>query len=243
MSGHSKWANIKHKKGKTDALKAKVTTKISREITVATRMKPVTRFNMRLKLALQKARENNIPKDNIQRAIAKGVGATDMDNYEEITYEGYGPGGVALTVECLTDNRNRTAADVRHAFTKSGGNMGETGCVAWMFKRKGVFVIDAEGHDEEELTMLALEAGAEDLKEEDGSFVIYTDPDDFDTVEQALADQNIETEVSKITMVPDNSIALEGENAEKSRMLNALDDLDDVQDVYHNAILPDEDED
>ena len=142
--------------------------------------------NMRLKLALQKARENNIPKDNIQRAIAKGVGATDMDNYEEITYEGYGPGGVALTVECLTDNRNRTAADVRHAFTKSGGNMGETGCVAWMFKRKGVFVIDAKGHDEEELTMLALEAGAEDLKEEDGSFVIYTDPDDFDTVEQAF---------------------------------------------------------
>lgn len=244
MSGHSKWANIKHKKGKTDALKAKVTTKISREITVAARMgggDPVG--NMRLKLALQKARENNVPKDNIQRAIAKGVGATDMDNYEEITYEGYGPGGVALTVECLTDNRNRTAADVRHAFSKNGGNLGETGCVAWMFNRKGIFVIDSEGHDEEELTMLALEAGAEDLKVEDDSFVIYTAPEDYDTVEAALAGAKIETLVSKITMVPDNTIALEGDNAVKmQKMLDALDDLDDVQDVYHNADLPEEEE-
>lgn len=242
MSGHSKWANIKHKKGKTDALKAKITTKISREITVAARMgggDPVG--NMRLKLALQKARENNIPKDNIQRAIAKGVGATDMDSYEEITYEGYGPGGAALTVECLTDNRNRTAADVRHAFSKNGGNMGETGCVAWMFQRKGVFVIDAEGHDEEELTLLALEAGAEDLKTEEDSFVIYTAPEDYDAVESALAEANIETEVSKITMVPDSNVSLEGEAAEKmQRLLDALDELDDVQDVYHNAELSEE---
>lgn len=244
MSGHSKWANIKHKKGKTDALKAKITTKISREITVAARMgggDPVG--NMRLKLALQKARENNIPKDNIQRAIAKGVGATDMDSYEEITYEGYGPGGAALTVECLTDNRNRTAADVRHAFSKNGGNMGETGCVAWMFQRKGVFVIDAGGHDEEELTLLALEAGAEDLKTEEDSFVIYTAPEDYDAVESALAEANIETEVSKITMVPDSNVSLEGEAAEKmQRLLDALDELDDVQDVYHNAELPEEEE-
>ena len=244
MSGHSKWANIKHKKGKTDALKAKITTKISREITVAARMgggDPVG--NMRLKLALQKARENNIPKDNIQRAIAKGVGATDMDSYEEITYEGYGPGGAALTVECLTDNRNRTAADVRHAFSKNGGNMGETGCVAWMFQRKGVFVINAEGHDEEELTLLALEAGAEDLKTEEDSFVIYTAPEDYDAVESALAEANIETEVSKITMVPDSNVSLEGEAAEKmQRLLDALDELDDVQDVYHNAELPEEEE-
>ena len=199
--------------------------------------------NMRLKLALQKARENNIPKDNIQRAIAKGVGATDMDSYEEITYEGYGPGGAALTVECLTDNRNRTAADVRHAFSKNGGNMGETGCVAWMFQRKGVFVIDAEGHDEEELTLLALEAGAEDLKTEEDSFVIYTAPEDYDAVESALAEANIETEVSKITMVPDSNVSLEGEAAEKmQRLLDALDELDDVQDVYHNAELPEEEE-
>lgn len=242
MSGHSKWANIKHKKGKTDALKAKITTKISREITVAARMgggDPVG--NMRLKLALQKARENNIPKENIKRAIAKGIGATDMDNYEEITYEGYGPAGVAVTVEVMTDNRNRAAADVRHAFTKSGGNMGETGCVAWMFKRKGIFVIAADGHDEDELTMLALDAGADDIQAEDGDFVIYTTPEDFDTVEKALADAGIETEVAKITMIPDTTIQLSGEDAEKmQRLLDTLDDLDDVQDVYHNAEMPDE---
>ncbi|MDY3982956.1 MAG: YebC/PmpR family DNA-binding transcriptional regulator [Veillonellaceae bacterium] len=242
MSGHSKWANIKHKKGKTDALKAKITTKISREITVAARMgggDPVG--NMRLKLALQKARENNIPKENIKRAIAKGIGATDMDNYEEITYEGYGPAGVAVTVEVMTDNRNRAAADVRHAFTKSGGNMGETGCVAWMFKRKGIFVIAADGHDEDELTMLALDAGADDIQAEDGDFVIYTTPEDFDTVEKALADAGIETEVAKITMIPDTTIQLSDEDAEKmQRMLDTLDDLDDVQDVYHNAEMPDE---
>lgn len=242
MSGHSKWANIKHKKGKTDALKAKVTTKISREITVAVRMggsDPTG--NMRLKLALQKARENNITKDNIQRAIQKGAGATDTSNYTEITYEGYGPGGVAVRVEALTDNKNRAAADVRHAFTKHGGNMGESGCVAWMFNSKGIFVIPAEGHDEEELTMLALDAGAEDLKVEEDAFEIYTSPEDFDNVEKALADASIETEVSKITMVPDNYIELEGEDAEKmQKMLDALDDLDDVQDVYHNCILPEE---
>ncbi len=244
MSGHSKWANIKHKKGKTDALKAKVTTKISREITVAARMgggDPVG--NMRLKLALQKARENNIPKDNIQRAIAKGVGAGDMASYDEITYEGYGPGGVAVTVEVMTDNRNRAAADVRHAFTKNGGNMGESGCVAWMFKSKGVFVVMAEDHDEEELLMLALEAGAEDMKVEDDTFVIYTTPEDFDAVEAALAENNIETEVAKITMVPDTTIDLEGDDAVKmQRMLDMLDDLDDVQDTYHNGILPDDEE-
>jgi len=168
MSGHSKWANIKHKKGKTDALKAKLATKIGREITVAARMGGADPTgNMRLKLALQKARENNIPKDNIQRAIDKGIGATDMNAYEEIVYEGYGPAGVAVTVEVMTDNRNRAAADVRHAFSKQGGNLGESGCVGWMFKSKGVFVIDKEGHDEDEVTMLALEAGAEDLKSED----------------------------------------------------------------------------
>ena len=202
MSGHSKWANIKHKKGKTDALKAKLATKIGREITVAARMGGADPTgNMRLKLALQKARENNIPKDNIQRAIDKGIGATDMNAYEEIVYEGYGPAGVAVTVEVMTDNRNRAAADVRHAFSKQGGNLGESGCVGWMFKSKGVFVIDKEGHDEDEVTMLALEAGAEDLKAEDDVFEIYTTPEDFDAVEAALADAGIETVVAKITMI------------------------------------------
>ncbi|WP_277300897.1 YebC/PmpR family DNA-binding transcriptional regulator [Veillonella montpellierensis] len=242
MSGHSKWANIKHKKGKTDALKAKVTTKISREITVAVRMggsDPTG--NMRLKLALQKARENNITKDNIQRAIQKGAGASDTSNYVEITYEGYGPGGVAVRVEAMTDNKNRAAADVRHAFTKQGGNMGESGCVAWMFTSKGIFVVSKEGHDEDELTLLALDAGAEDLKVEDDVFEIYTTPEEFDAVEAALAEANIETEVAKITMMPDNYIELSGDDAVKmQKMLDALDDLDDVQDVYHNAILPEE---
>ena len=236
MSGHSKWANIRHKKGKTDALKAKITTKISREITVAARMgggDPVG--NMRLKLALQKARENNVTKDNIQRAIAKGVGTTDVGNYEEITYEGYGPGGVAVTVEVMTDNRNRTAADVRHAFTKYGGNMGETGCVAWMFHRKGVFVVPSEGRDEDELMLLALEAGAEDVKAEEDDFVIYTEPDSYDAVEAALNDAGIETSVSKITMVPDTTIELSETDADKmQRMLDALEESDDVQDVFHN---------
>lgn len=244
MSGHSKWANIKHKKGKTDALKAKVTTKIGREITVAARMgggDPVG--NMRLKLALQKARENNIPKDNIQRAIQKGLGATEGANYEEITYEGYGPAGVAVTVEVMTDNRNRAAADVRHAFTKHGGNLGESGCVGWMFNRKGVFIVEQENADEEELMMLALESGAEDMKVEGEEFVIYTTVEAYDDVEKVLQDNNIETLVSKITMVPDTTIELDGEDAVKmQKLIDALDDLDDVQDVYHNGELPEEEE-
>lgn len=244
MSGHSKWSNIKHRKGKNDALKAKITTKISREITVAVKVggsDPTG--NMRLKLVLQKARENNIPKDNIQRAIDKGMGAGDANNYEDITYEGYGPGGAAIIVEVMTDNRNRAAADVRHAFSKRGGNLGESGSVSWMFHRKGVFVIPAEGHDEEEFTMLALEAGAEDIKVEDDAFVIYTATEDYDAVEAALAEANIETDMSQITMVPDTNMELTGDDAKKMQMiLDALEDLDDVQDVYHNAILPDEEE-
>ena len=226
MSGHSKWANIKHKKGKTDALKAKMATKIGREITVAARMGGADPTgNMRLKLALQKARENNIPKDNIQRAIDKGIGATDMNAYEEIVYEGYGPAGVAVTVEVMTDNRNRAAADVRHAFSKQGGNLGESGCVGWMFKSKGVFVIDKDGHDEDDV------------------FEIYTTPEDFDAVEAALADAGIETVVAKITMIPDTTIELTGDDAVKmQKMLDVLDDLDDVQNVYHNGILPDDEE-
>lgn len=242
MSGHSKWANIKRKKGKNDAIRAKITTKIGREITIAVRMGGADPTgNMRLKLALQKAKENNVPKDNIQRAIQKGVGATDGGNYEEITYEGYGPAGVAITVEVMTDNRNRAAADVRHVFTKSGGNMGETGCVAWMFKRKGIFVVEKSAADEEELMMLALDAGAEDFKTGDEEYEITTAAEDFDGVEKALEENNIPVLVGKITMVPDTTIAVEGDDAAKlERMLDALDELDDVQDVYHNGELPEE---
>lgn len=245
MSGHSKWANIKHKKGKADALRGKITTKISREITIAVRMGGADPTgNMKLKLALSKAKANNVPKDNIQRAIQKGAGALEGQSFEEITYEGYGPAGVAMMVSCLTDNRNRTAADVRHVFTRHGGNLGGSGCVAYMFQQKGVFAISKEaGVEEDDLMMLALEAGAEDIKSEEDGFEIVTAPDAFDAVEKALADAGIEVEMAEITMIPDNMAALSAEDAEKvQKMLDALEDLDDVQDVYHNADLPDDDE-
>ena len=245
MSGHSKWANIKHKKGKADALRGKITTKISREITIAVRMGgPDPTGNMKLKLALTKAKANNIPKDNIQRAIQKGAGALDGSNFEEVVYEGYGPAGVAMMVSTLTDNRNRTAADVRHAFSKYGGNLGASGCVGYMFQQKGIFVISKEsGVEEDDLMMIALDAGAEDLKNEEECFEVVTDPSAFDAVEQALADNNIEVEMSEITMVPDTMATLSPEDASKvQKMLDALEDLDDVQDVYTNADLPEEDD-
>ena len=245
MSGHSKWANIKHKKGKADALRGKITTKISREITIAVRMGGADPTgNMKLKLALTKAKANNIPKENIQRAIQKGAGALDGSSYEEITYEGYGPAGVAVMASCLTDNRNRTAADIRHVFSKHGGNLGASGCVGYMFQQKGIFAVSAEaGVTEDDLMMVALEAGAEDIKSEEGGFEIVTDPAAYDDVEKALADAGIEVEMSEITMVPDNYAELSDEDAEKvQRMLDALEDLDDVQDVYTNADLPEDDE-
>lgn len=245
MSGHSKWANIKHKKGKADALRGKITTKISREITIAVRMGGADPTgNMKLKLALTKAKANNIPKDNIQRAIQKGAGALEGQSFEEITYEGYGPAGVAMMVSCLTDNRNRTAADVRHVFSKHGGNLGATGCVGYMFQQKGIFVVSKEsGVEEDDLMILALEAGAEDIKNEEDGYEIVTAPEAFDDVEKALADAGIEVEMAEITMIPDTMAELSAEDAEKvQKMLDVLEDLDDVQDVYHNADLPDDDE-
>ena len=245
MSGHSKWANIKHKKGKADALRGKITTKISREITIAVRMGGADPTgNMKLKLALSKAKANNIPKDNIQRAIQKGAGALEGQSFEEITYEGYGPAGVAMMVSCLTDNRNRTAADVRHVFSKYGGNLGATGCVGYMFQQKGVFAVSKEtGVEEDDLMMVALEAGAEVIKNEEEGFEIVTTPATFDDVEKALADAGIEVEMAEITMIPDTMAELSAEDAERvQKMLDVLEDLDDVQDVYHNADLPEDDE-
>ncbi|SDE60440.1 YebC/PmpR family DNA-binding transcriptional regulator [Sporomusa acidovorans] len=244
MSGHSKWANIKHKKGKVDAIRGKITTKISREITVAVRMGgPDPTGNMRLKLALQKARENNIPKENIQRAIQKGSGALDGNSYEEIKYEGYGPGGVAIMVDAMTDNRNRTAADVRHLFSKYGGNLGETGCVSWMFKQKGVFVVEQDEIAEEDLMLLSLDAGAEDFEAADDEYEITTQPDDFEQVQEALEKNNIKTIVSRITMVPETMTSLAGDESEKMmKLLEALEDLDDIQEVYTNFDMPEEDE-
>ncbi|MDD4084982.1 MAG: YebC/PmpR family DNA-binding transcriptional regulator [Acholeplasmataceae bacterium] len=244
MSGHSKWANIKHKKGRADALRGRVTTKISREITIAVRMGGADPTgNMKLKLALTKAKANNIPKDNIQRAIQKGAGSVEGSNFEEITYEGYGPGGVAIMVTALTDNRNRTAADVRHLFSKHGGNLGETGCVGWMFKRKGLFAIDADaGYTEEDLMLLILDAGAEDIKLDEDTFEITTEPDNFEAVEKALTDNSIEVMMSEISMIPDTLSELSQEDAVKvQKLTDALEDLDDVQDVFTNADLPEED--
>jgi len=243
MSGHSKWANIKRKKGANDAIRGKITTKIGREITIAVRMgggDPVG--NMRLKLALSKAKANNIPKDNIQRAIQKGLGASDGAKYEEFTYEGYGPGGVAVLLDIMTDNRNRTAADVRHLFSKNGGNMGESGCVSWMFKQKAVFIVERESFgDEDELMNIVLEAGAEDFKAEEDVFEITADPADFDAIATALEEKKIETASAEVTMVPDTTVKLEGKDAEKMlNLVDALEEHDDVQNVYANYEVDEE---
>jgi YebC/PmpR family DNA-binding regulatory protein len=244
MSGHSKWANIKHRKGKADAIKGKLTTKISREITIAVKMGGADPIgNTRLKLALQKARANNVPKENIQRAVQKGQGALDGSDYEEITYEGYGAAGVAVIVTALTDNRNRTAAEIRHLFSKYGGNLGETGCVGWMFKRRGLFVVERSVcAREEDLMLIALDAGADDLKTEAEAYEIIVRPEEFDQVEKALADNSIEVASAEIALLPDSYIAVGGADAERiEKMLEALEDLDDVQDVFSNADLPDVD--
>ena len=243
MSGHSKWANIKRKKGANDAIRGKITTKIGREITVAVRMggsDPVG--NMRLKLALSKAKANNIPKENIQRAIQKGLGGADGSNYEELVYEGYGPGGVAVMLDIMTDNRNRTAADVRHLFGKNGGNLGETGCVGWMFKQKAVFIVEKETFgDEDELMNIVLEAGAEDMQVADDVFEITAEPGDFDAIAEALGAKGIETASAEVTMVPDTTIKLAGKDAEKMlQLVDALEEHDDVQNVYANYEIDEE---
>lgn len=243
MSGHSKWANIKRKKGANDAIRGKITTKIGREITVAVRMggsDPVG--NMRLKLALSKAKANNIPKENIQRAIQKGLGAADGSNYEELVYEGYGPGGAAVMLDIMTDNRNRTAADVRHLFGKNGGNLGESGCVGWMFKQKAVFVVEKETFgDEDELMNIVLEAGAEDMQAMDDVFEITAAPGDFDAIAEALGAKGIETASAEVTMVPDTTVKLVGKDAEKMlQLVDALEEHDDVQNVYANYEIDEE---
>lgn len=243
MSGHSKWANIKRKKGANDAIRAKLTTKIGREITVAVRMGGADPTgNMRLKLALSKAKSNNIPKDNINRAIQKGLGASDGSNYEELVYEGYGPAGSAVMLDIMTDNRNRTAADIRHLFSKYGGNLGETGCVGWMFHKKAIFVVDKETYsDEDALMTIALEAGAEDFAAHDDTFEITAAPEDFDAISQALEENKIETVEAEITMIPDTTVKLEGKDAEKMQtLMDMLEEHDDVQNVYSNYEIEEE---
>lgn len=244
MSGHSKWENIKRTKGKMDAIRAKITTKISKEITIAARMgggDPVG--NMRLKLALMKARQNNVPKDNIQRAIAKGVGGANGAGIDEVTYEGYGPSGTAIIVEASTDNRNRMAADIRHAFTHHGGNLGATGCVSWMFKNKGSIIVAKDAADEDTIMMIALDAGAEDVAVNDDNYEITTGPDEFMTVSDALEKEGIAVTASELGMVPDTTVALTGDAARiMQKLTDELEAMDDVQEVYTNAEYPEEEE-
>jgi UPF0082 protein CLL_A1008 len=241
MSGHSKWHNIQAKKGKADAKRGKIFTKIGKELAIAIKnggANPDT--NSKLRDVIAKAKAANMPNDNIQRAIKKAEGDLNSVNYETIVYEGYGPSGVAVIVETLTDNKNRSAGNVRSAFTKGGGNMGNAGCVSFMFQEKGEIVIEKDGRDEEEMMMMALDAGAEDFNsDEDEVFVITTAPEDFGTVREALEAQGIEFLEASVKMIPDTYTAINEEDAKKfQKMLDLLDDDDDVQEVYHNAEFP-----
>lgn len=237
MSGHNKWSTIKHKKGKTDAARAKSFTKVTRQIIVAAREGGGNpELNFRLRLAIQKARAVNMPNDNIQRAVKKAVGGEE-GAFEQVTYEGYGPGGVAVMVETMTDNRNRTAADVRHLFSKYGGNMGEAGCVAWMFDRKGYLAVDMSESNltEETLTEWALEGGAEDLRIEDEVAEVFTTPEDLQAVKEFMESKDVQFSEVEITMVPKNTIAIDAATEEKvTRLLEMMDENDDVQQVYAN---------
>lgn len=243
MSGHSKWSSIKHKKGATDAKRGKIFTKLIKEITVAARTggggDPAS--NPRLRTAIQAAKSENMPKDNIERAIKKGTGDLEGVNYEDIIYEGYGPGGAAIIIESLTDNKNRTVADIRHILSKSGGNLGENGCVAWMFDKKGYIVVENNNVDEEVLMEIAIDAGAEDVREDDGNFEIITEPQDFELVKTAMDEESISYIASEITMLPKSTVNLEGKEAEQMvRLMEKLEDCDDVQKVYTNADIPEE---
>ncbi|MBO8463200.1 MAG: YebC/PmpR family DNA-binding transcriptional regulator [Firmicutes bacterium] len=239
MSGHSKFANIKHKKEKADAAKGKIFTKIGREIAVAVKEGgPDPANNKKLSDVIAKAKANNMPNDTIERSIKKAAGDTNAANYEPVTYEGYGPSGIAIIVESLTDNKNRTAANVRNAFTKGSGNVGTPGCVSYMFDKKGQIIIDKEEFemDADELMMLVLDAGADDFSEEEDCFEIYTDPEAFTQVREALEGQNIPMVSAEVTMIPQNYVSLTDENDIKNlqKTLDLLEEDDDVQNVYHN---------
>lgn len=242
MAGHSKWANIKHRKSAVDAKRGKIFTKLIKEITVAARMGGSDiDANPRLRLAVDKAKAQSMPKDNIERAIKKGSGELDGDNIEEITYEGYGPGGVAILVECATDNKNRTVSEVRNIFSKKGGNVGESGSVGWMFQRKGIIRIDASTLSEEELFEKALDAGADDIRQEDDFFIVTTPFESFHSVRAELQKQNITLSESNIEMIAENSIRIQDQEiAEKLlSLLENLEDNDDVQNVWSNFEIDD----
>jgi YebC/PmpR family DNA-binding regulatory protein len=243
MSGHSKWSTIKRKKGAIDAKRGKAFTKIIKEITLAARLGGGdVEGNSRLRQAVMAAKEENMPKDNIERAIKKGLGGGEgAANYEEVTYEGYGPGGVAVLVEIMTDNKNRTVAEIRHILSKHGGNLGENGCVAWIFNKKGSIVIDNKNIDEDALMELALEAGAEDVTTEGNEFEVITDPASFEKVKKAIDAKGIKHLEARIGMIPSNTVKLEMNKAEQMlKMMEKLEDNDDVQNVYANFDIDDD---
>jgi YebC/PmpR family DNA-binding regulatory protein len=242
MSGHSKWSSIKHKKGAADAKRGKLFSKLTRAIIVAAREGgPDPAANLALQNAIEKARSYSMPKDNIERAIARGSGAgADTETFEHIVYEGYGPNGVAIIAEALTDNRNRTASDVRHVFTKNEGNLGTTGAVAWLFERRGIVMVDADRADEDSVTLAAAEGGAEDVTQDGSSFEVTTSPEALSSVREALEQAGIEVESAETTMVPKTTIELDDEAAARKtlRLIDELEELDDVSEVYANFDIP-----
>jgi YebC/PmpR family DNA-binding regulatory protein len=242
MSGHSKWSTIKHKKGATDAKRGKVFSKLIKEITVAARLGGGDLSgNPRLRTAIAAAKAENMPKDNIERAVKKGTGELEGTTYEEANYEGYGPGGVAVLVNCLTDNKNRAVADVKHLFERNGGNLGEPGCVSWIFEQKGLIVFEKDKVDEEQLLDLALESGAEDVKEEETEIEVITNPSDFESVKKAIDDAGLSFIIAEITMIPKNTLKVEGKKAQQMlNLMQGLEDNDDVSHVYANFDISDE---
>ena len=242
MSGHSRWAQIKRKKGKTDVQRGKLFSKILREITVAAKNGGGDpKANMRLKAAIESAKEANMPQDNIKRAVQKGTGELPGESYEEISYEGYAPGGVAVLVQVLTDNRNRTGPEIRHAFEKFGGNMGSSGAVAWMFERQGIIQVDSSKIDEDELLAKALDAGATDMRRAEKVFEIVTAPAEMDAVRDALSRARVPVLESQVSFVPQSTVRVEGKDATSVvRLIEALEEMDDVQSVYANYDIPDE---
>ena len=242
MSGHSKWHNIRIRKARVDAQRGKIFTKVAREIIMAAREgggNPDT--NARLKLAVQKARDVSMPQDNIKRAIQRGTGELEGASYEQVSYEGYGPGGVAVMIQVMTDNRNRTVGEIRNIFARNGGNLGESGCVAWMFAERGVIVVDRSAADEETILGIAIEAGADDVRTSDKSYEILTALGELEAVRAALEERETPIESAELSMIPNNTVSVErGDVSKVLRLMDALEDHDDVQQVYANFDIPDE---
>jgi YebC/PmpR family DNA-binding regulatory protein len=243
MSGHSKWNTIKRKKGAADAKRGKIFTKLIKEITLAARLGgPDQEGNARLRQAIMAAKEENMPKDNIDRAVKKGAGGADGSaGYEEVVYEGYGPGGVAVLVEAMTDNKNRTVAEIRHIFSKHGGNLGENGCVSWIFEKKGSILLDKKSVSEDVLMEIALDAGAEDVREEENEFEVVTDPAMFEQVKKIINDKGIKYIKAEVTMIPQNEVRLDADKGvQMLKLMEKMEDNDDVQHAYANFDIPDD---